>query len=144
MVNKETIKMIFCHANKPKCVCCTVENNEVVYDVNLTDGSSFVAPGSSISYYSALSGHTSQCSKQGVIRITYPPLVNGAQSRYLQFDLYFDTSLLTSAMESWNFNIADSLFSNGYGGLGAEVHNIGLRFPTFALVMLIIVLMVIY
>ena len=71
------------------------------------------------------------CSRQGVIKITYPYPKYGKQKRCFKFDLHFSSPI------GWNFNIGDST-NDGYGGdagqtsNAAEVHNKGDSFYVYS------------
>ena len=102
-----------------ECLSCEVQNSKKIFETDLSSGSSFIASGSQISYVSTLSSSSVKCGKQGVIRITYPqPLGVVGQTKFLQFDLYFDT-----VVQGFNINIGDSLSNNGYGGDAGQTSN---------------------
>ena len=103
-----------------------------VFEANLDTGSTYVRSGYGISWKNSLTGPVSgACSRQGVIKITYPAPQFGKQKRCFKFDLHF------SSPSGWNFNIGDST-NNGYGGdagdtsNAAEVHNKGDNFYVYS------------
>ena len=103
-----------------------------VFEANLDTGYSYVRPGSGISWPKSLTGPVSgACSRQGVIKITFPYPKYGQQRCRFKFDLHL------SGAQGWNFNIGDST-NNGYGGdagqtsNAAEVHNIGDNFYVYS------------
>lgn len=113
--------------------CCCGEGWPI-FDVNLTTGAHFIAPGSGMSWARTLYDTNSAlgCDRRGVLRIKFPQACNRMQKRRLQFDLYFN-----STRSGWNFDISDST-NNGYGGdaghtsNAAEVHNIGGNFYVYS------------
>ena len=103
-----------------------------VFEADLDTGSTYVRSGYGISWKNSLTSPVSgACSRQGVIKITYPYPQYGKQKRCFKFDLHF------SSPSGWNFNIGDST-NDGYGGdagqtsNAAEVHNIGDSFFVYS------------
>ena len=93
-------RYVYCDKN---CLSCEVQNSTIIFEANLSSGSSFIASGYQISYVSTLSSSSVKCGKRGVIRITFPqPLSGFRQTKFLQFDLYFDT-----VVQGFNINIGD-------------------------------------
>ena len=104
-----------------------------VFEANLDTGNSYIHSGSRISWLKSLTDPVSgaACSRQGVIKITFPYPKYGQQRCRFKFDLHL------SGAGGWNFNIGDST-NNGYGGdagqtsNAAEVHNIGDSFFVYS------------
>ena len=75
-----------------------------------------------------LGSETGNCDLRGVVKITFPPRINGQQNCKLKFDLTIRESDLDND-EGWVFDIADST-NNGWGGdagitsNSAEIHNL--------------------
>ena len=97
-----------------------------VFEADLDTGYSDIHSGSRISWLKSLTDPVSgPCSRQGVIKITFPYPKYGQQKCRFKFDLH-----LSSAAGKFNFGIGDST-NNGYGGdagetsNAAEVHNSG-------------------
>ena len=107
--------------------CAKASYGATIFEADLTSGSPHISSnwGGSIKWEKTLSG-SGICSRQGVVKITFPNPQYGQQKCKLLFDLHFQSDLSSSA---WNFDIADSS-NNGYGGdaghtsNAAEVHNI--------------------
>lgn len=99
-----------------------------VFEANLDTGYTYVRGGYGISWVTPLTGPVSgACSRQGVIKITYPAPQSRQQRRCFKFDFHF------SSPSGWNFNIGDST-TNGYGETSnaAEVHNVGGSFYVYS------------
>ena len=79
-----------------KCPSRTYVNK--VFEVDLSNGDTYVRGGYGISWLTPLTGQVSgACSRQGVIKITYPTLPqNGKQRLCFKFDLHF------SSPSGWN------------------------------------------
>ena len=107
--------------------CAEASAGTTIFTADLSSGSSSFPNswGGSIKWEKTLSGSGS-CSRQGVLKITFPNPQNGQQKCKLHFDLHLQSGLSSSG---WNFNIGDSS-NNGRGGdaghtsNAAEVHNI--------------------
>ena len=106
--------------------CAEASYGTTIFEADLTSGSPYISNswGGSIKWENTLSGSGS-CSRQGVVKITFPKPKYGQQKCKLLFDLHLQSDLSRSA---WNFDIADSS-NNGWGGdaghtsNAAEVHN---------------------
>ena len=102
-----------------------------VFEADLNNGLSFIHPRSRISWVKTLTSSVSgACSRQGVIKITFPDPILGQQRCRFKFDLQF------SSPSGWNFNIGDSS-NNAFGGdfydiSGAEVLNTGDSFNLYS------------
>ena len=103
-----------------------------IFEANLTSGSSYIksglGSGLGVSWLKTLGTNegSQTCNLQGVVKLTFPPSLNGKQNCRLKFDLHLLKDL--SKGGPWNFDIADST-GNGFGGdagqtsNSAEVHN---------------------
>ena len=112
--------------------CCTDEQGVKIFEANLTSGSSYIksglGSGLGVSWLKTLGTNegSQTCNLQGVVKLTFPPSLNGKQNCRLKFDLHLLKDL--SKGGPWNFDIADST-GNGFGGdagqtsNSAEVHN---------------------
>ena len=107
-------------------ICAEASYGTTIFEADLTSGSPYISNswGGSIKWEKTLSGSGS-CSRQGVVKITFPNPQYGQQKCKLLFDLHLQSDLSSSG---WNFNIGDSS-NNGWGGdaghtsNAAEVHN---------------------
>ena len=107
--------------------CAEASYGTTIFEADLTSGSPYISNswGGSIEWMKTLSG-SGTCSRQGVVKITFPRPQYGQQKCKLLFDLHLQSDLSSSV---WNFDIADSS-NDGYGGdaghtsNAAEVHNI--------------------
>ena len=109
-----------------------------IFEADLTSGSSDITTASSVVVWLKTLG-TNQgsetCNLQGVVRITFPPSLNGKQKCRLKFNLHMLKDF--SQGSGWNFNIGDST-NSGYGGdsghtsNAAEVHNNYGNFSAFS------------
>ena len=104
--------------------CAEASTGTTIFTADLSSGSYSIPNnwGGSVTWLKPLSASPS-CSRQGVVKITFPNPQNGPQQCKLHFDLHLQSS------SGWNFNIGDSS-NDGYGGdaghtsNAAEVHNI--------------------
>ena len=102
--------------------------SDIIFSADLTDGTSLIADGWQISWMKSLGSEKGDCDLQGVVKITFPPPINGQQNCKLKFDLTIRESDLDND-EGWVFDIGDST-NNGFGGAAgdssnsAEIHNL--------------------
>ena len=118
--------------------CCNKQGVKI-FEANLTSGSSNISTTSSavVSWLKTLGTNqgSETCNLQGVVKINFPPSLNGKQNCRLKFNLHMLKDL--SQGNGWNFNIGDSS-NNGYGGdaghtsNAAEVHNNHGNFSVFS------------
>ena len=112
-----------------RCICSN-EEGRLIFSADLTTGR-FSMPSSTVgdttvAWREALTASSLPCSKQGVLKITFPEPryvdsyegIKKKQTRYLVFDFYF-----SSNNSGFNINIGDSFSNNGYGGDGGHTSN---------------------
>ncbi len=112
------------------CITSCCGQGRLIFDADLREGSSFVAPGMGLTWLSSLhnSSGSEACDRQGVLRINFREACNFTQNCKLRFDFDFHVNYT-----GWNFNIGDSS-NDGYGGdaghisNAAEVHNVDHNF----------------
>ena len=99
-----------------------------VFEADLNTGLSFIHSRSRISWVKTLTSSVSgACSRQGVIKITFPDPKLGQQRCRFKFDLQFSSPL------GWNFNIGDSSNTgDSYDISNAEVFNTGDSFNVYS------------
>ena len=110
--------------------------DSIIFSADLTNGSYSIANGWKITWLKSLGSETGKCNLQGVVKITFPPPINGQQKCKLKFDLHILESDLNKG-NGWVFDISDST-NNGWGGdagttsNAAEVHNLQQRFLVYS------------
>ena len=114
---------------------CGCENCTGIFEVDLTSGKYKLASQSqtTLSWIVLPTSPAGKCTRQGVMKATFPRPRQGRQQCRLKFDLY-----LQKGKSGFTFDIGDSPTVNGYGGdagttsNAAEVHTLNNNFLIFS------------